>query len=57
MLTAQVVGFRIAARLARLTGRLLSNNLPLLSTEVRETIAAALQATHASDEIDAIWRS
>ena len=56
MLTAQVVGFRIAARLARLTGRLLSNNLPLLSTEVRETIAAALQATHASDEIDAITR-
>ena len=57
MLTAHLVGFRIAARVARLAGRFLSNNIPLLRTEVRETIAAALQATHTSDEIDAITRS
>ncbi len=54
MLTAQVVGFRTAVRVARLAGRFLSNNIPLLSTEVRETIAAALPTTHTSNEINAI---
>ena len=56
MLAAHTLGFETAARGARAAGQFLWNNIPLVHSGIRDTIAVALGETHGRAEIDAIAR-